>query len=128
MNKTLVAIVLLALALTVAADAAIDEGKRLVDSKVACNQLSDVQLESIGDYYMELMHPASAHELMDRMMGGEGSESLKLVHINIAKRLYCNQAGYVGYASYMGGMMGGYFGQTPGTSNANTPYGMMNGY
>ncbi|MBI4214659.1 hypothetical protein HY546_01565 [archaeon] len=27
-----------------------------------------------------------------------------------------------------GAMMGGFFGQTPGTPNTNAPYGMMNGY
>ena len=45
------------------------------------------------------MHPGEAHEMMDQMMGGEGSESLKQVHINMAKRLYCNED--------VGGMMGG---------------------
>ncbi|HLD75586.1 MAG TPA: hypothetical protein VI874_01085 [Candidatus Norongarragalinales archaeon] len=126
--KARVAFLLLALAFSVAADAGIDEGKRLVESKVACDALLDNQLEAIGDYYMEQMHPGPAHEFMDDMMGGEGSESLKRVHLNIVKRLYCNENVYVGYASYMGSMMGGYFGQTPGTATGNTPYGMMNGY
>src|SRR3989344_9516564 len=48
---------------------------------------------------MEQMHPGEAHEMMDQMMGGEGSESLRQVHINMAKRLYCNEG--------VGGMMGG---------------------
>ena len=52
---------------------------------------------------MEQIHPGEAHELMDNMMGGEGSASLKQVHINMAKRLYCNEES----AGMMGnGMMG----------------------
>ena len=50
---------------------------------------------------MEQMHPGEAHELMDEMMGGEGSESLRTVHINMAKTIYCNE----NVSSY--GMMGG---------------------
>jgi len=76
----------------------ITEAKQIIDSEISCNNLSDAQLESIGDYYMEQMHSGEAHEYMDGMMGGEGSESLKQVHINIAKRVYCNEN--------VGGMMG----------------------
>jgi len=76
------------------------ETKQLIDSGISCDKLTDEQLESIGDYYMEQMHPGEAHEMMDQMMGGEGSESLRQVHtINMAKRLYCNE--------YVDGMMGG---------------------
>ena len=82
-------------------DSEIEEGKKLVESKVSCDKLGNEQLEAIGDYYMEQMHPGEAHEIMDNMMGGEGSESLKQVHINMAKRLYCNENVYIGY-----GMMG----------------------
>jgi len=93
------------------------ETKQLIDSGISCDKLSDEQLEAMGDYYMEQIHPGEAHELMDNMMGGEGSESLKQVHINMAKRLYCNGDVYIGYGM-MGsggmmnmmsrGMMGGY--------------------
>ena len=81
------------------------ETKQLIDSGISCNELTDEQLESIGDYYMEQMHPGEAHEIMDQMMGGEGSDSLKQVHIQMAKRLYCKEdvGGMMG-----GGMMGGY--------------------
>ena len=75
------------------------ETKQLIDSGIGCDKLTDEQLESIGDYYMEQMQPGEAHEMMDQMMGGEGSESLRQVHINMAKRLYCNED--------VGGMMGG---------------------
>ena len=90
-----------------------DETKQLIDSGIGCDKLADEQLESIGDYYMEQMHPSKAHEMMDQMMGGEGSESLKQVHINMAKRLYCNEdvGGMIGggMMNMMGsGMMGNY--------------------
>ena len=45
-----------------------DETKQLIDSGVSCDKLTDDELESMGDYYMEQMHPGEAHELMDQMM------------------------------------------------------------
>ncbi len=88
-------------------DSEIEEGKKLVNSGINCDKLSNEQLEAIGDYYMEQMHPGEAHEIMDNMMGGEGSESLRQVHINMAKRLYCNDNLYIGYGMMgSGGMMG----------------------
>ena len=95
-------------------DSGVAEGKRLAESGISCDKLSYRQLEDIGDYYMERMHPGEAHELMEDMMGGEGSESLRQVHIGMARRLYCNENAYPGYgmmgsAGMMsGGMMGGY--------------------
>ena len=38
------------------------ETKELIDSGVSCNKLTSSQLEEIGDYYMEQMHPGEAHE------------------------------------------------------------------
>jgi len=93
------------------------EAKQLIDSGVGCNQLTNEQLEEIGDYYMEQMHPGEAHEYMDRMMGGEGSESLKQVHINIARRVYCNED--IGMGGMMGGgMMGNYYYQNSQNGNS----------
>jgi len=90
------------------------EAEQLVDSGISCSNLANEQLESIGDYFMEQMHPGEAHEYMDRMMGGEGSESLKQVHINLAKRIYCNEnvGGMMG-----GGMMGNNYYQNPQKNN-----------
>ncbi len=96
------------------------EAKQLIDSKISCDKLTNKQLEKIGDYYMEQMHPGEAHEYMDRMMGGEGSESLKQVHINMARRIYCNEniGGMMGGGMMMGrGMMGNYYYQTPQNNN-----------
>jgi uncharacterized membrane protein len=64
-------------------------------------KISDDQWERLGDAVMELQHPGQAHEIMDQMMGGEGSESLSQMHINMGKA-------YLGYGSSFGpGMMGG---------------------
>ena len=77
----------------------INEAKSLIDSKVACNQLFNEQLEIIGEYYMEQMHPGESHELMHKMMGlEEGSETEEQFHVNMAKTIYCGESG---------GMMGG---------------------
>src|SRR3989338_2450971 len=69
------------------------EAERIIDEKIQCEQLTNEQLERIGDYYMEQMHPGEAHQTMDEMMGGEGSESLKQAHINIAYSSYCSKTG-----------------------------------
>ncbi len=131
MKKTILFLALFLLSITVVLaqenhDREIEEGKKLVESKVECDQLSNEQLEAIGDYYMEQMHPGQAHELMDNMMGGEGSESLKLVHINMAKRFYCNENVYIGYGMMSsGGMMDGMMGSYP-ASYAYGNYGYWN--
>ena len=88
------------------------QAKQIINSGVSCSELTDEQLEEIGDYYMEQMHPGEAHEIMDNMMGGEGSESLKQVHITMARRLYCNENAYIGSGMMQSGgmmsMMGNY--------------------
>lgn len=80
------------------------ETKHLIDSGIGCDKLTDEQFEAIGEYYMEQMHPGEAHEMMDKMMGGDGSESLKQMHIQMAKRLYCNEDidGMMGSGDSMG--------------------------
>ena len=103
MRKTLLLIMSMVLLLNVnivfAHEHDFAETKQIIDSGVSCDKLTDEQLESFGDYYMEQMHPGESHELMDNMMGGEGSDSLKQAHITMARRLYCNEN--------VGGMMGG---------------------
>ena len=118
----------------------IQAAKKLIDTKASCSNLSDEQLELIGDYEMELMHPGQAHDTMEQMMGGEGSESLRLMHISMAERIHCKEPnaavnfGMMGYGmmgsrgSMMGGnimnnngMIGGYGGMMNG-------YGMMGNY
>ncbi len=91
----------------------INEAKNLTDSKANCKNLSDSQLEIIGEYYMEQMHPGESHELMHKMMGlKEGSEDEKQFHINMARTIYCGENGMMGSGGMMGmmpmmNMMGG---------------------
>ena len=101
------------------------EAEKLVQDKIPCSELNNLQLESVGDYYMEKMHPGEAHEIMESMMGGEGSESLRQIHIGIAKSFYCGEnnalsPGMMNYVLRGGsngyGMMG------------NSYYGMMGSY
>jgi len=111
MNKQWACIAMLVLGMALAAGQAEDftEAKGLIDAKVPCAQLSDEQIEMIGDYYMEQMHPGEAHALMEQMMGGEGSAQVKQAHIAIAERIYCNERAGTGYGM---GMMG--WGMGPG--------------
>ncbi len=114
--------------------ATMDEGelaaaKQLISSNVSCDKLNPPQLELIGDYYMEQMHPGAAHEAVESMMGGEGSESLRQAHIQMALVLYCGQTNTsVTYGGMMGMMpfmfgSGGY-----GSGFMAYPYGGMMGY
>lgn len=123
MRKALFAtmvVLLLNISLVLAHEHDFNETKQLVDSGISCDKFTDEQLESIGDYYMEQMHPGKAHGIMDNMMGGEGSDSLKQTHIQIAKRLYCNESA--------GGMMGGGTMNMMMGSNAIGSGGMMGNY
>lgn len=78
------------------------------------SKVSDEEWERLGDAVMELQHPGQAHEAMDRMMGGEGSESLRQMHINMGQAyLGYGNANYgagmmIGRGMMGGGMMGGW--------------------
>ncbi len=88
------------------------EALGIIESQQACGELTEEQFELLGDYYMELMHPGEQHEVMDKMMGGEGSKSLRLMHIRMGQRFYCGDS--FGAGGMMGGMMGPGFGMMGG--------------
>ena len=119
MKKIIFFVMLLLSVVFVAAHSGeIEEGKILAESNVSCNSLNDAQLEAIGEYYMEQMHPGEAHELMDSLMGGESSESLRQMHIYMAKRLYCGEYGN-NYGMMGGNMMSGNNGLMPMMAGGN---------
>ena len=114
-------IMMLVASISIADDAeTFAQAKQLIDSKVSCSDLTNDQLEIIGEYYMEQMHPGDAHEAMDQMMGGEGSESLKQMHIAMGLRFYCGKdtANGTAYAGMMNGYGSGMMGRS-GVANYN---------
>jgi cell division protein FtsL len=100
----------------------LNEAKNLIDSKISCNNLTNEQLEIIGEYYMEQMMPGISHERAHEMMGiKEGSEAEEQFHINMAKRSYCGEN--VGTGGMMGGgMMGNYYQNPQNNNNNKDPY------
>lgn len=66
------------------------QAQSLIAQNASCSTLSEEQLEMIGDYYMEQMHPGEAHEMMDAMHGGEGSLELGQMHTAMARNIYCD--------------------------------------
>ncbi len=86
-------VLLLSISVALAHGDAIAGGKELVESKISCDNLTSEQLEEIGEYQMELMHPGQSHEMMHQMMGfKEGDEAEEEFHINLAKTMYCSDS------------------------------------
>ena len=100
--------------------------------QVDCSKVSDDQFEKLGDAYMGVMLPnPQQHEVMDNMMGGEGSVSLRLAHINMGRSYLGCWSNYNSGPVYMPMMGGGYGGYGMMGGNYNSGYypgGMMGGY
>ena len=98
----------------------LEQGEAILNAQIPCEDLSEVQLEQVGDYIMEQMHPGEAHEIMDEQLGGHGSQTLKQAHINMAQVHYCR-------GSQGMGMMRNNFQQNVGGTNMmwGTGYPMM---
>lgn len=83
--------------------------EEIIRQKISCDVITEDQLELIGDYFMEQMHPGKLHdimdEIMDERMGGEGSETLRQVHISMARSFYCGEPGIMP-SGMMNAMMG----------------------
>lgn len=130
MKKILIAILVLLLSISLVSAVSqeeLSEAKSLIDSNISCDKTTDDQLEKIGEYYMEQMHPGEAHELMHKMMGlEEGSDAEEQVHISMAKGIYCNEgSGMMGSGMMGSGMMGN---NTMGCGHSNRGGANMMGY
>ncbi|MBK5243665.1 MAG: hypothetical protein JJE18_01330 [Eubacteriaceae bacterium] len=69
---------------TILAEIRVEQGIGGSD-KIDVNKVSQAQLEALGDSVMEEMIGNTAmHDQMDLRLDGDGSESLKAFHINIA--------------------------------------------
>lgn len=114
--------------------------------KINPDKVSPRLLDELGDSIMDRMAGSSdRHELMDRMMGGEGSQNLISMHQRMAYNYlsgnssrFNNNMGF-GYSSMPGydGMMGMMYGYPYNNNNGNrggypmmwnNGYGMMGGW
>lgn len=92
--------------------------------QIDCEAVTEDEWEKLGDAAMgEMIGNNERHEMMDNMMGGEGSDSLRAMHINMGQRnLNCandssgtSSMGMMGGGmGMMGNMMGGGMGQAGG--------------
>ncbi|RME78637.1 hypothetical protein D6774_00510 [Candidatus Woesearchaeota archaeon] len=125
MNKHITAILfILLIPLALAHTETGIDAQKIISAQTPCSELNDEQLEAIGDYYMEQMHPGEQHELMDEMMGGEGSPQLHDMHVRLAQRFYCDETTRKNSDTQnrMSSSM------MMGAGGMNMGYGMMGGY
>lgn len=64
-------------------------GKTLVAQNVSCENLSDFELEMIGDYYLETKYPGDYHRLIDSGFGSRNEEEINQFHRDVAYEYYC---------------------------------------
>lgn len=79
-------------------------------SQLTCSKVTSDQFEALGDAVMETLHPGSAHTYMEQMMGGEGSATLKVMHIAMGQQYLGCGSSYYGMIPFGTGMMGGGYG------------------
>jgi hypothetical protein len=94
------------------------------DDRIDPSKVPDNLMQELGDAVMDQMIPnPQQHEWMDRMMGGEGSESLAAAHRWMGYRYLTGGYGPGGgYGMMGGGMMGGGYGGWGMMGNPNLSY------
>lgn len=93
-------------------NAEIQKGKELLEKlqkgEIRCQDLTDEDFHSIGEYAMDQMIGGSDHlkmnQIIEQMHGKEGEE---LMHINMGKRFSGCEKGFGGWMMMMGPMMRG---------------------
>ena len=101
----------------------LNAAKQIIDSKVPCDQLSDEELEVVGEYIMEQMHPEETYEQMHEFMGlEEGTDEEEEFHINMAKAMYCGSGSTMMMNMMGGGMMGSNYGMMGSNYGGNMMY------
>ncbi|MDE2312415.1 MAG: hypothetical protein KGJ93_05015 [Patescibacteria group bacterium] len=97
-------------------------------SQIDCGKVSDDQFEKLGDAYMSVMLPnTQQHQVMDNMMGGEGSATLRQAHINMGRSFLGCWSNYNGGPAYMP-MMGYSAGFNSSTPEGYYPYSVGAGF
>ena len=77
------------------------------EERINPDKVDDHLLEELGEAVMSLMFSdPKEHEIMDKMMGGEGSESLASMHRGMGYR-YLSGDDFLGMGPWRGGMMMG---------------------
>lgn len=93
---------------------------------IDCSKVTDTQFEKLGDAYMGNGITEAQHTVMENMMGGEGSATVKQAHISMGRAYVGCWAGYNTQMRPMMSMMNG------GASNNNSinynPRGGMMGW
>lgn len=66
------------------------------NGKIDPEKVDDNLLEELGESFMSLIFPNSKqHEWMDNMMGGEGSDDLKSMHIRMGYSYLSGERGFM---------------------------------
>lgn len=94
------------------------------------DEISDEEWEQLGDAVMEIQHPGESHEVMDEMMGGEGSESLRQMHIRMGQAYlgFDSDNNFYGSGMMDNGMMGYGSNRKFNTLTRMMGFGSMMGY